>query len=108
MTSSMWEKSLLAERRRVRHRHPKPETGGGVVRIWRVERRGWSGETEEMAVSDNKRTPTTIELGILDLLTLRGFDPNCRAKLVRHEDTRFDIRDPPFSAPCPTDLKLSH
>ena len=33
----------------------------------------------------------TESLGILDLLTIRGFDPKCRAKLVRHQDKRFDI-----------------
>ena len=62
------------------------------MRIWRVARRVWGGETGGMAVSKNERTPTTTELGILDLLTLRGFDPKCKAKLVRHQDKRFDIR----------------
>lgn len=33
----------------------------------------------------------TDELGILDLLTVRGFDPDCKAKLVRHQDKRYDI-----------------
>lgn len=46
-----------------------------------------------MAVSKKKQLSTTTELGILDLLTLRGFDPKCKAKLVRHQDKRFDIRD---------------
>jgi len=31
------------------------------------------------------------EFGILDLLMMRGFDPTCKAKLVRHQDKRFDI-----------------
>lgn len=31
------------------------------------------------------------ELGILDLLTVRGFDPGCKSKLVRHQDKRYDI-----------------
>lgn len=31
------------------------------------------------------------QLGILDLLTLRGFDSKCTAKLVRHQDKRFDM-----------------
>jgi hypothetical protein len=33
----------------------------------------------------------TESIGILDLLEIRGFDPKCRAKLVRHQDKRFDI-----------------
>ncbi len=31
------------------------------------------------------------ELGILDLLVARGFDPKCRSKLVRHQDKRYHI-----------------
>ena len=31
------------------------------------------------------------ELGILDLLMIRGFEPSCKSKLVRHQDKRFDI-----------------
>ncbi len=31
------------------------------------------------------------DLGILDLLTIRGFDPECKSKLVRHQDKRYDI-----------------
>ena len=31
------------------------------------------------------------ELGILDLLTLRGFDPRCKSKLVRHQDKDLDM-----------------
>lgn len=31
------------------------------------------------------------ELGIIDLLTARGFDPSCKCKLVRHQDKRYDI-----------------
>ena len=31
------------------------------------------------------------KLGILDLLTVRGFDRTCKSKLVRHQDKRFDI-----------------
>jgi len=31
------------------------------------------------------------EFGILDLLTIKGFDPKCKSKLVRHQDKRFDI-----------------
>ncbi|MCA9240642.1 MAG: GIY-YIG nuclease family protein [Planctomycetales bacterium] len=31
------------------------------------------------------------ELGILDLLTLRGFDSKCKSKLVRHQDKRYDV-----------------
>lgn len=30
-------------------------------------------------------------LGILDLLTVRGFEPSCKSKLVRHQDKRYDI-----------------
>ena len=33
----------------------------------------------------------TQKLGILDLLTTFGFDANCKAKLVRHQDQRYDI-----------------
>lgn len=33
------------------------------------------------------------ELGILDLLQLRGFDARAPAKLVRHKDDRYDIED---------------
>ena len=32
-------------------------------------------------------------LGIVDLLELRGFDPNRPTKLVRHKDTRYDVHD---------------
>jgi hypothetical protein len=31
--------------------------------------------------------------GILDLLVSRGFDPSCKAKLVRHQDKRWDVND---------------
>jgi hypothetical protein len=31
------------------------------------------------------------ELGIVDLLVMRGFDPQCKAKLVRHQDHRYDV-----------------
>ncbi len=37
--------------------------------------------------SKAQKTP----LGILDLLTMRGFDPKCRAKLVRHQDKRYNL-----------------
>lgn len=39
------------------------------------------------------KSPTTgsAGLGIMDLLTPRGFDPTCRAKLVRHQDKRYDV-----------------
>jgi len=33
----------------------------------------------------------THQLGILDLLSACGFDQACKAKLVRHQDKRFDI-----------------
>ena len=33
----------------------------------------------------------TNELGILDLLTVRGFDPKCKSKLVRHQEKGKDI-----------------
>jgi len=32
------------------------------------------------------------KLGIIDLLALYGFDPSCKAKLVRHQDSRFDVK----------------
>jgi hypothetical protein len=32
-------------------------------------------------------------LGIVDLLVLRGFDPNRPTKLVRHQDARYDLHD---------------
>ena len=32
-------------------------------------------------------------LGIVDLLELRGFDPNRPTKLVRHKDARYDVHD---------------
>lgn len=32
-------------------------------------------------------------LGIVDLLKLRGFDPGRPTKLVRHKDTRYEVRD---------------
>jgi hypothetical protein len=32
-------------------------------------------------------------LGILDLLQLRGYDPNKPAKFVRHQDSRVDVHD---------------
>lgn len=32
-------------------------------------------------------------LGVLDLLGLRGFDANRPAKLVRHQDARYDVHD---------------
>ena len=34
-------------RRSIPPNHPTP---GGVVRIWRVERRGWGGETDGLPV----------------------------------------------------------
>jgi hypothetical protein len=33
------------------------------------------------------------ELGIIDLLRVFGFDPNCRSKLVRHQDKRYDSHE---------------
>ena len=39
----------------------------------------------------NDQPFTTASLGILDFLTPRGFDPSCKAKLVRHQDKRYDI-----------------
>lgn len=48
----------------------------------------------------------TDELGILDLLTLRGFDPACKAKLVRHQDKRYDI--PALAREGWLDLYQSH
>jgi len=44
--------------------------------------------------SSSIRLPNTMTkstLGILDLLALRGFDPNKPAKLVRHQDKRYDV-----------------
>lgn len=32
-------------------------------------------------------------LGIIELLSLRGFDPTIPTKLVRHEDSRYDVRE---------------
>ena len=32
-------------------------------------------------------------LGILDLLQLRGYDPTLPAKLVRHQDARYNVND---------------
>lgn len=46
------------------------------------------------------------ELGILDLLKLRGFDPACKTKLVRHQDKRYDI--PTLSREGWLDLYQSH
>jgi len=37
-------------------------------------------------------TSQNSQLGILDFLTPRGFDPNCTAKLVRHQDKRYDVQ----------------
>jgi len=33
------------------------------------------------------------QVGLLDLLRLRGFDPAFRSKLVRHQDKRYDPHD---------------
>ena len=38
-------------------------------------------------------TMTDKQLGILDLLELCGFDSNCKSKLVRHQDKRFDVQE---------------
>lgn len=35
----------------------------------------------------------TTELGIVDLLKLFGFDDRSKAKLVRHQDTRYDVNE---------------
>ncbi len=35
----------------------------------------------------------TKPLGIVDLLVLRGFDRTRPAKLVRHQDARYDVHD---------------
>ena len=32
-----------------------------------------------------------MKLGLLDILTVAGFDPNLPTKLVRHQDSRFDM-----------------
>jgi hypothetical protein len=32
-------------------------------------------------------------LGVLDILGFYGFDPNCRAKLVRHKDIRYPVEE---------------
>ncbi len=32
-------------------------------------------------------------LGIVDLLKICGFDPNCRSKIVRHKDMRYSVSD---------------
>lgn len=34
-----------------------------------------------------------MDLGVLDLLKMFGFDPACRSKLVRHQDKRYDVHD---------------
>ena len=50
--------------------------------------------TDACGADDTRRyaaKPMTNELGILDLLTVCGFDPNCKSKLVRHQDKRYDI-----------------
>lgn len=36
---------------------------------------------------------TTKSLGIVDLLKLRGFDPDRPTKVVRHQDARYDVHD---------------
>jgi hypothetical protein len=33
------------------------------------------------------------DVGVIDLLKLFGFDPKARAKLVRHQDKRYDVHD---------------
>jgi len=38
------------------------------------------------------KTSTSPNLGILDFLAPRGFDPNCAAKFVRHQDKRYNIQ----------------
>ena len=35
---------------------------------------------------------TTKQIGMVDLLELCSFDSNCKSKLVRHQDKRFDVQ----------------
>ena len=39
------------------------------------------------------RKPMSEEIGIVDVLRVCGFDSNCRSKLVRHQDKRWDSHD---------------
>jgi hypothetical protein len=39
----------------------------------------------------HKRSEKPQRLGIIDLLSLRGFDPSIPGKLVRHQDSRYDL-----------------
>lgn len=38
-----------------------------------------------------KDDPLATDLGIIDLLKVFGFDERLKAKLVRHQDSRYDI-----------------